>query len=652
MNALKQWQDLIAQTLRPRPSRDLRSWTDQNIILPPKESSGRSSFDHTYQPATAWTWETFFDPACKEAYFLKPPQYGMSIRVLILLVWIILNDPKNFLYIIDSKEQAKDLVNLRFLPLLKRCRQYRSRHFREENDDKGGRLIDFGEMYLYLTGSYSPGDISSKPFDVVVLDELEKHPRAPGGESSTVDLGRDRVKNSRNPFLLGFSSLRDYPDGQESQLVKNWALGTQEKYQIPCPKCHTPFQWEFELLRHDHCKGKDGAYDLKALLHETLLECPHCHKTIPETQKPYLLPHGKFTPTNQNPDPGIRSAEISDLYSRSPNVTWGHLVIRSLRAQKDPVARQAFYLTNLVKPMTHAQLSAHVGGYALTPFHLRRLTLPHKRGQLPPLLDPALITLNIDTQDDFLKWTITAFNARGACFVIDYDITRDLARLDDIFLRTYTTATGQQRPIDLALIDEGGHRSMEIRRFCIDRRPLFTPCKGRSSDQIRKTIQEMHHGVDGRELLVYWFDAWAFQRDLYQKRLRRHIDRHDQRAWEATQHDLQQQNPHHTLQPYPKNLPDPEFDEPPIYFPQDSDDKFLKEFCSEWWDPETRHWERDLGTPNDFGDTLKIALLAWSLTARHLQNQTEPTPNPTPELADRLKTTEPNMQIQTTKSKS
>jgi hypothetical protein len=131
-------------------------------------------------------------------------------------------------------------------------------------------------------------------------------------------------------------------------------------------------------------------------------------------------------------------------------------------------------------------------------------------------------------------------------------------------------------------VDEGGHRTREVRRLCLPLRPVFFPSKGRGGVQVVNTLDWKKYTVDKggvEEVDVLTYDDDGFRRLLYRTRI---LDAGK----------------------------DP--DVPWMSLPAEADPEFARELASEFlvWRGSKWGWETD--GANDFGDGVKLGEVAWS----------------------------------------
>lgn len=610
---------------QPRSEKPLGQWAAENIVLRPTENPGKPGpYDPSYTPLTAKLIDGFMrSQDWNELHVQKSSQASLSFHVMISIVRKIREDPGNAMYVIDSDKEAKN-ISSRLEALIQDSPATSSIHAAAE-EDLTALLFRFPGMNFWLTGAGSAGSLANKTATLGVSDETDKH-RTIKGEANTVDLLRSRLKEQPNAKLFDYST----PTTITGQIHKEFLTGSRHKAFVPCPHCDHFQEFVWERVKFGHCKDLTGEWDLQRVEQETFYECEDCKQEISDRHKSEILHRGEWRPTNfrtvtddDGKDklvpawfPRRMSAHYSDLYSQNENVTFGRLALKFIEALKDPMKMRDFLQNHLGLPdsesiatVTEDKILALRGAY-------RRQRAPMSEDNAPMEADgqaidpgspipvrPLFCALVSDTQDENSKFTIQAFARNGDQYLIDWGSCFELHDLDEVFQRTVKWAVRDEEtgiteegemPISVAMIDEGGHRTFEVREFVYERFPSFFTSRGSpggsgSSFAIRDyRVRKNDELSPLTPVLVY--DDNTFKRELYIRR----IARFDPVKAEA-------------------------YNQSRLWFPINLETELTREFLREKLQ-RNREGRLQWTTPkgNDYPDTVKMGILLWSYLSPEL----------------------------------
>lgn len=595
---LREWLvGVLAECWREETSEPMPEWAARCIELPPEESiehSGR--YDVSVTPWVGWVMDWIQHRRNKELIVRKSSQSGLTLGLLIAIAWLVVHRPTHVLMALDSVPEVRKLSKARLKPLLmKWCGEAAAKLEQVDEDNLSNLYLQLRGMVVHLVGAFSAGPFANKSIGLVVLDELDLHPvGSNGGEASSLELARDRIKNVEQGMLVALSK----PVLWEGPINQNYLTGSRHRLFVPCPHCGGMQVLRWEQMRFSHCKDLAGEWDTARLLRETYYECEvelckgkieeHLHK-----RTMLLQMEPRATNTGQDahkPFPGRDSLHVSDLYSQFPSAAWGKLACEWVEAQGDYAKLRKFLNSRLGEAQRERkteteekQIHALSGGY--------------EHGCLPwqPARDaqgrPA-IGMFVDCQQDVKKWVKIGFKADGEAALINYGQTLSF---EDLLVEADSPVRiglrwedgGPEERVFLGLIDEGYATGL-VRDFVLTAGGRFWPCKGRGGLQVRDVVEPrsncMHNGVP---LTVYHFSDDDFKRELYKGRI-----------GEFPRIKA-------GISPFKR-----------LWLPQYLEDGFVKELCAERMVQErvrgrlVTKWAEPTG-PNDFGDAVKMGLVWW-----------------------------------------
>lgn len=599
MSARQVLVDVLLAVYRSRPAIGVREWAKKVVRLRPKESqSFPGPYDPSLTPCTDIVQDFATDPLWRECIVMKSSQSGFTLSVLTVIAYYVAHFALNIIYLIDSTLEARRISKTRLQPMLEDCVDTAGQ-ISEGEDEMTNLTLYLKNCTIYLLGSYSSGALANKSAGLVVADELDKHPAQPDGEANSIDLARSRLKAVDGAKLLALST----PRGELDITNVEYRTGSRHKCFLPCPKCGH-YQ---ELTRDglDYSAGKDlaGGWDLDRVLALTVYRCQMvgCGHGITDAEKPAMLAKKEWRATNlgqdeHKPQPGKMSVHISDLYSLLPSSTFGRLGLDCIEASKSMAKLKDVQANRFGLPWREKRTEIYEGD-------IKRMCGTYEHGHVPRL--PAFVVVTVDVQKDVKKWTKTAFMRDGEAFVVDYGRTLSFDELVDVANtpvivdewapqgRVITPEEDRINPVAIAgLIDEG-FDTKNVREFCLRTRIdsetlLFYPCKGRGALTVRDVVEERGNFTqNGEQLSVYFFSDEDFKSELYLGRIAQ----------------------------FPK-IQKGESSIPRLWFPRHLEAEFVSELTQEkrvqqmvrgrlrWIWEEPKH-------PNDFGDTVKMALVAW-----------------------------------------
>ena len=609
---------------QPRNELPFGQWMAENIVIRPTENPGKPGpYDEGYTPLIARLVDEFSSSnEWDELHVQKSSQAAMSFHTMGFLVKTVSDDPANAMYVIDSDKEAKN-ISQRLQAMIEDSPATKG-IFAAAEDDILTLTFRLPGMNLWLTGAGSAGSLANKTAKYGISDETDKH-KSLRGEANTVDLLRSRLKEQTGAKLFDYST----PTTVTGQIHMEFSSGSRHKAFVPCPHCDHFQVLTWERVKFGHCKDLTGEWDMQRVLTDTFYECEECKQPIHDRHKREMVARGEWRITNfrtvtgedgtdrQEPAwyPRRMSAHYSDLYSQNENVSFGKLALKFIAALKDPMKMRDFLQNNLGLPdqesiaeVTEDKILALRGAY-------RRQRLASEEENAPMEADgkavdrgtpipvrPLFCALLSDTQDANSKFTVQAFGRNGDQYIIDWGSCLELGDLDDQLLRTVRwserTATGEmesgEMQVSVGMIDEGGHRTFEVRQHAYARFPsVFTsrgsPGGAGSSIALRDyRIRKDDELAPTMPVVVY--DDNTFKRELYIRRIAR-FDPKKAVAYEQAR----------------------------TWLPMNLETEFTAELMKERLerDKEGRvRWNTPKG--NDYGDTLKMGLILWNYLSPEL----------------------------------
>ncbi|OPB30039.1 phage terminase large subunit family protein [Bartonella sp. WD12.1] len=442
-----------SQACQPDPPYTVSQWADKNRYL------------STVASAEPGLWRTKRTPYLREimdnlssyvpvekTVVMKGAQIDMSEAGLNFCGYAIHHSPGPVLYVMPTVEMAKKVSKTRLDPMIKASPALSERISPARARDSGNTMFskEFDGGVLMLTGANSAAGLRSMPIRYLVLDEVDGYPLNVDGEGDPVNLAEARTATfiQRKIFKLSTPTHRD-----TSRIAKDFVLGDQRYYNVPCDGCGTlqPIVWS-------QIKWPKGAPE------QAVFVCAHCGHEHAEHRKEDLLSEERgacWIPTQEPIRPRLRSYHISALYS--PWMTWGECALKFLESKDDPALLQTFVNIILGEPWEDKS------GEVIDPDSLYA-----QREDYP--LAPAkavLLTAGIDVQNDRLELEVVGWGRGEESWNIDYQVLPgDPSSLDvwdqlDEYLQKRWPHPGFKDGIKIAAacIDTGGNHTQDVYNY-------------------------------------------------------------------------------------------------------------------------------------------------------------------------------------------
>ena len=204
---------------------------------------------------------------------------------------------------------------------------------------QGGGALEMGSLQ-------SPSDLASDSIQVAIADEIDRAPeQLKTGEGNFLQVLRGRLEAFLwKAKLMAFSTPTTW---DASLIFKQFKLGDQREYFVPCPHCGHMFFMRFKMLQPE--------FDNKGFLDYVWLKCPsdECGGKILNSDKTYMLSReagAEWRPTAIPSAKHIRSYHISKMMVPVGLATWTNIYQEYLNAKKTPDGMRAFVNLQLGLP--------------------------------------------------------------------------------------------------------------------------------------------------------------------------------------------------------------------------------------------------------------------------------------------------------------
>ena len=493
------WIFQALQMLRPRPRLTVSQWAQAKRRVTSGAIPG--PWNNSVTPYLVGIMDAFSQETVEEIVFAKPTQVGGTAAMENMIGSLVDQDPAPTLVVYPSDDLAETTAETRLIPMFKSHPDMAGK-FREHESKK--LQLSFRDMWLYLTGANSPADLSSKPIKNLFLDEVDKYPGATKKEADPISLAKERTKTffNRKIFMASTPTLRTGYIWREKE-----AAEVEYHYFVPCPHCGTLIELKFVQLKWP---DKEQVPDPAQRAERAVYVCQACGSVLTDRDKGPMLQAGRWQPVRgTSKRPRSVAFWLNTLYS--PFTPFVEIVREFLRSKDDPDLLHNFVNSWLAEPWEDTKLKTSA-----------ELVL-ERQTDLPEWALPQwtkLVTGGIDVQENCLYWTIRAWGSGMTSQNVAHGQALSMAEVERIMNLPLYLPDGQQRVVNLALMDSGDQTD-QVYEFCLRNADWALPCKGTStmlSDYRLSTVNKAGSKAYGMKLVLV--DGGKYK-DLIAARMRR-----------------------------------------------------------------------------------------------------------------------------------
>lgn len=407
-----------------------------------------------------------------EGWWQKPVQIGGSVSGENLILTWICAAAGDIMVAFSGKEKAHNWELKRFTPMRDGTRELRRRirpaSSKGSDNTKLRKKFPGGVLQLVTATRASAG--KSDTVRYVKFEEPDDYPVDVEGQGNFIDLAINRTRNfgrRRKIFGDGTPTI----EGQ-SAICERVARGDQRHWRLHCPDCGVPQRlvWAQLKVRDDEPdSARYACIDCGALNDEAAWKLRNYAPRRPGMTEEQAAAAGlaHWVPTAEG-EPGVASwVGFNALGAPIGWRPWPELWAQWKAAQGDQQRLKDFVNNILAEPYTNTVM-ATIGADAL-----QRRAENYALMTCP--LGGLVLVASVDTQDNRLAVLFRAWGrgeeSWGVWHAEIYGDTSQpevWSKLRELLDGTVKHECGQTMKVDVAFIDEGGHRSEEVRAFCKD----------------------------------------------------------------------------------------------------------------------------------------------------------------------------------------
>lgn len=170
--------------------------------------------------------ETFQDPEIHEIYCMCSAQSAKTVIVMVMLLFIIAQDPGPTLWATSNEQEAKKFAKGRLWQMIDKCAPVKEK-LPTERGAKNTLEVYFPGAQLIIGSANNANTLQQTPYRYTFGDEVRSWPKG------ALEMFAKRTRSYPNYKKVIIST----PDMEEDHLHRGYLSGDQSEYFITCPKC-------------------------------------------------------------------------------------------------------------------------------------------------------------------------------------------------------------------------------------------------------------------------------------------------------------------------------------------------------------------------------------------------------------------------------
>lgn len=307
--------------------------------------------------------------------------------------------PSPTMLVMPNADSARVAGERRILPMVEMSDALRG-ELTDRSHDVKNREIAFRRSILYLRSANSPTELASVPVRLVLGDEVDKWPKWSGREASPLSLVSERTRTFPDSVIV----LTSTPTTRHGMIYREFELGDQRRYHVPCPHCGAFQFFEWQRVKWDSDQIRTG--NEMRVSRAAWYQCAHCSGKISDKQKREAVARGLWVPHGQTAEDwlakrdsdrnGHRSYHLWAAYS--PWVTWWTLAAEFLDSRDDP-SKMMNFVNSWLAELWEDRVSDSTKAAVVACIDEKR-----EQGEVPE--EVLVVTGAVDVQKDRLEWSL------------------------------------------------------------------------------------------------------------------------------------------------------------------------------------------------------------------------------------------------------
>ncbi len=493
-------------------------WAEKNRVMPKELTSKPGAWDNDYTKYLVRIMDALSQlSSTRKVALMKGMQIGASTGILENWIgYTIEHDPCGMLFVTGDAELAKTAINIKVDKMIANCGLENLIYNPDAKSKKTGNTTtqkDFDGGFLLSYGAKSPAKLRQMSFRNEAADEFDAWPDTAGKEGSIEDLFENRSASFENTRKILYQSTPLIL--QTSKIYKQYLLGDQQHFFVPCPKCNHMQYLRLQGVRKD---GKKFAFkyevdeNFNLIIDSVCYLCESCLHSIKNYDKEWFIKRGEWRPTAVAKEADFESFWLPSFYAPIGMLSWEAITVKWLKwwdeknqRVKDIESYKTFKNTIEGWPFEERGASPK---YEKVITHRRAV---YSRNEIKNQIciketgsRILVITLAADVHKDRIDVEILGWCKDGRTYSIDWrnieGDTEDLSSVNSpwqklsniIETETWVSDDHIEYSVDITAVD-AGYRTDEVYQFTGQYSEGVYPIFGRDSLPKNKTYKTLFH---------------------------------------------------------------------------------------------------------------------------------------------------------------
>ncbi len=448
----------------PPPDITVSEWAERYRFLSSETSSSTGRWKNDKAPYQREIMDAFTQKHVERIVVESGAQCGKSEIMMNMIGRIIDLDPSSVMMVQPTQDMAEEFSKRRFSVMFNICPTLRWKvaEAKGRSSSNTMRFKSFPGGSLSIASAQSAPELRSKPIRFLFLDEVDAYPPSAGGDGDPVELAIARTETFHNRKIAMFSTPGNV---KTSRIHEEYLNGTQEEWQIPCPKCGQYAFMKFEDFDCEYDEYEAGGKRQFAVKN-VKWRCPNCKESFREST--IGKQRGKWIAHNERAlEKGVRSFHLNAF--ASPWAGWKKIMTLWLESKGNPEKEKVFINNRLGEPYSG---KADVMTTAEELYNRRE----DYAAEVP---DGVLVlTMGVDVQGNRLEYEVVGWGREDESWGIargiipgrpDDESGRVWTDLDALIDRKWMRADGQAMKILVTFVDSGGLSTETVYEQCMRR---------------------------------------------------------------------------------------------------------------------------------------------------------------------------------------
>jgi phage terminase large subunit GpA-like protein len=397
--------EFIADLFTPKKKKSVWQWCEDNILLSARISPHPGPYRTDWCPYVRAPQEDFTDPSVRDIILCWGSRSSKTETAINCFRYAIAEVPEACMVVMPNTHLARSFSETRFQPAIDDCPILSEQ--KPINSDKYKLLeMHFNKCTVWMIGANSPANLKGRGVTYLFCDEIDTWPQATEKETGALEQVLERTKDRRNRKHI----LTSTPTVDSGQIWKEFKLGDQRYYFVPCPHCGFYQTFKIKQLKwEEEAKTMEGEWDLARVKKNTWYECEKCSEEIRDAHKPEMLKLGEWRATAKNKEPGRRSYHLNSLYPVW--IPFSDVSVMFLQSKTSVESLKRFVNSWLAEPFF---------SYGDNDELMQKLDNSKLETQVEGVPSDYRVLISTDVQHNHLYFVARAWSKEKESFLLDY----------------------------------------------------------------------------------------------------------------------------------------------------------------------------------------------------------------------------------------